>query len=85
MSPYGESKLAAENEIFSYKSPGTVFRALRFFNVIGADPEGRLGEMQSPSTLPMLESGPSVFCTLIPKLQKSPFSEAISIQLMEHQ
>jgi UDP-glucose-4-epimerase GalE len=50
MSPYGESKLAAENEIFFIKSPGTVFRALRFFNVIGADPEGRLGEMQNPST-----------------------------------
>lgn len=44
ISPYGQAKLDAENYIQSRSSQDFQVHVLRYFNVIGADPRGRLGE-----------------------------------------
>ena len=57
VSPYGASKLAAEKLLLSsyrqHKQQGTPFKVaiLRYFNVIGADPRGRIGPMILPQAL----------------------------------
>jgi len=50
INPYGKSKLFAEEAIRDYASSNTRFQAviLRYFNVVGSDPEGRLGEIPRP-------------------------------------
>lgn len=47
MNPYGRSKLMAEQMLLSWVSskPSLCVTILRYFNVIGADPKGRLGEV----------------------------------------
>lgn len=47
INPYGKSKLYAENAIRDYALSNPKFRAsvLRYFNVFGGDPEGRVGEL----------------------------------------
>jgi UDP-glucose 4-epimerase len=58
INPYGRSKLLGEQMLFDYaKSMATsardghfAFAALRYFNVAGCDPEGRLGEVHDPET-----------------------------------
>lgn len=52
VSPYGQSKLAAESAVADVANrPGATLGAavLRYFNVIGADPKGRLGEAPPPA------------------------------------
>jgi UDP-arabinose 4-epimerase len=46
VSPYGQSKLACEKMIIEYEEARTDFSAviLRYFNVIGSDPDGIVGE-----------------------------------------
>jgi UDP-arabinose 4-epimerase len=46
VSPYGSAKLAAERMIQEYVASNAAVSAiiLRYFNVIGADPKGRIGE-----------------------------------------
>ncbi|KAG1675867.1 hypothetical protein FOA52_001524 [Chlamydomonas sp. UWO 241] len=48
--PYGEAKLMAENVIRAHARSDPSFSAtiLRYFNVIGSDPDGRLGEYPRP-------------------------------------
>lgn len=50
INPYGRSKLMAEQAVrdFAASSPGFQGAILRYFNVFGADPEGRLGELPRP-------------------------------------
>lgn len=54
MNPYGHSKLAAERAIRDFAASGHVagFSAaiLRYFNVAGCDPAGRLGHNHAPET-----------------------------------
>lgn len=51
VSPYGETKLAAERALEWYgKAYGLRWAALRYFNAAGADPEGELGEAHDPET-----------------------------------
>lgn len=47
INPYGRSKLMAEQAVkdFAASSPGFKAAILRYFNVFGADPGGRLGEL----------------------------------------
>ena len=47
INPYGKSKLYAENAIRDYALSNPKFKAavLRYFNVFGGDPEGRVGEL----------------------------------------
>ena len=47
INPYGKSKLYAENAIRDYASSNPKFQSaiLRYFNVFGSDPEGRIGEL----------------------------------------
>lgn len=47
INPYGRSKLMAEQAVrdFAFANKGFQAAILRYFNVIGADPEGRLGEL----------------------------------------
>ena len=51
INPYGKSKLYAEVAIrdFAHANPGFNAAILRYFNVFGADPEGRLGEYPRPA------------------------------------
>ncbi|GAQ92681.1 UDP-glucose 4-epimerase [Klebsormidium nitens] len=51
INPYGLSKKMAEDMIrdFSKANPDIAFAILRYFNVIGSDPEGRLGEWPRPA------------------------------------
>ena len=46
INPYGSSKLMSERILADYAVSNPLFRyvALRYFNVAGADPEGRLGQ-----------------------------------------
>lgn len=46
INPYGKAKLAAERVVRDYANSNPAFNAavLRYFNVYGSDPEGRLGE-----------------------------------------
>lgn len=50
INPYGESKLMAEKIIKRYAFANSDFKAviLRYFNVYGSDPAGRLGEFPRP-------------------------------------
>lgn len=50
LSPYGKSKLAAEEMIIEHKATDPEFSVviLRYFNVIGSDPEGIIGESPRP-------------------------------------
>ena len=50
INPYGKSKLFAEEAIRDYAFANPEFRAviLRYFNVFGSDPKGRLGEYPRP-------------------------------------
>ena len=47
VSPYGASKLMAENMLDWF---GVAAAKLRYFNAAGADPEGELGELHDPET-----------------------------------
>jgi len=60
ISPYGETKLAAERMIEWYgRAYGLKAVSLRYFNAAGADPEGDLGEWHEPEThlIPRLVTG----------------------------
>jgi UDP-arabinose 4-epimerase len=54
VNPYGAAKLAAEDQIRAYARTALAARRgfqatiLRYFNVYGADPRGRLGEYPRP-------------------------------------
>ncbi len=50
INPYGRSKLMAEQAVrdFAAANPGFKAAILRYFNVFGADPQGRLGELPRP-------------------------------------
>jgi UDP-glucose 4-epimerase len=49
--PYGETKLVIEKMLkWSEKAHGIHYIALRYFNVAGADPLGRIGEDHRPET-----------------------------------
>jgi len=50
INPYGEAKLMAENVIRAFAKSDPRFRSiiLRYFNVYGSDPKGRLGEYPRP-------------------------------------
>jgi UDP-arabinose 4-epimerase len=50
VNPYGRSKKLAEEIIKDYSDSNPQFSAaiLRYFNVIGSDPQGRLGESPLP-------------------------------------
>lgn len=52
INPYGWSKLFVEQILQDYlaSNPGFAFTALRYFNVAGCDPDGRLGEDHHPET-----------------------------------
>jgi UDP-glucose-4-epimerase GalE len=51
ISPYGESKLFAEQMLRRFgEAYGTRWVTLRYFNAAGADPEGQLGEDHEPET-----------------------------------
>lgn len=54
LNPYGHSKLAAEHMVRDFSTSGRVpgFSAaiLRYFNVAGCDPAGRLGHNHTPET-----------------------------------
>jgi UDP-arabinose 4-epimerase len=47
INPYGKAKLYAESAIRDYAVSNSKFKAsiLRYFNVYGSDPEGRIGEL----------------------------------------
>lgn len=52
VSPYGASKLAAETAVADVATRAQAVMGaavLRYFNVIGADPDGRLGEAPAPA------------------------------------
>ncbi|GGF30824.1 UDP-glucose 4-epimerase GalE [Halobacillus andaensis] len=49
--PYGETKLAIEKMLkWADEAHGIKYVVLRYFNVAGADPEGRVGEDHRPET-----------------------------------
>ncbi|KAK3274242.1 hypothetical protein CYMTET_17562 [Cymbomonas tetramitiformis] len=50
INPYGKSKLAAETVVRDFMHSNPEFKAavLRYFNVYGSDPKGRLGEYPRP-------------------------------------
>lgn len=49
INPYGKAKKMAEDIILDYsKTSDMAVMVLRYFNVIGSDPEGRLGEAPRP-------------------------------------
>ncbi|KAB2077959.1 hypothetical protein ES319_A06G128400v1 [Gossypium barbadense] len=49
INPYGKAKKMAEDIILDYsKNSDMAVMILRYFNVIGSDPEGRLGEAPKP-------------------------------------
>jgi UDP-glucose-4-epimerase GalE len=51
ISPYGRSKYMIEKVLEDYSHAyGLQFAALRYFNVIGSDPEVRIGESHNPET-----------------------------------
>ncbi|MSR19045.1 MAG: UDP-glucose 4-epimerase GalE [Phycisphaerales bacterium] len=56
VNPYGESKLAVERMVRAHAAMKTrsgtpfAFALLRYFNVAGCDPQGRLGEDHEPET-----------------------------------
>lgn len=51
INPYGDSKLFVEKSLRSYgKAYGLSWAALRYFNAIGADVDGEIGEHHDPET-----------------------------------
>lgn len=51
VSPYGRSKLMAEQIIQDYARAGFLqYMILRYFNAAGADPAGKIGEMHEPES-----------------------------------
>lgn len=48
INPYGFSKLAVERMLQDLQSQGLRSISLRYFNVAGADPQGRIGEVHDP-------------------------------------
>jgi len=51
LNPYGESKLAMERQLKWYGNAHRfTWKALRYFNAAGADPDGEIGEEHSPET-----------------------------------
>src|SRR5207247_8649139 len=51
INPYGESKRMVERILAWYgEAYGLRWTALRYFNAAGADPDGELGESNSPET-----------------------------------
>ena len=50
INPYGRSKLMAEQAVRDYAASSPLFQGaiLRYFNVYGSDPAGRLGELPRP-------------------------------------
>ena len=50
INPYGATKLIAERIMQDYEKHGIRSARLRYFNVAGADPKGRLGECHDPET-----------------------------------
>lgn len=63
VNPYGQSKLIVEKILNDYdKTYGIRSVQLRYFNVVGADSEGRIGEKHNPET------------HLIPKILQSTFT-----------
>ena len=52
INPYGQSKLMVEHMLRDRAAAdeGFAFAALRYFNVAGSDPEGRIGEDHDPET-----------------------------------
>lgn len=51
INPYGHSKLFIEQILKDYSaSYGLHYAALRYFNVVGSDPKGRIGENHEPET-----------------------------------
>ena len=51
INPYGESKFFVEHILRAYdRAYGLKFTALRYFNAVGADPQGRIGESHGPET-----------------------------------
>lgn len=54
INPYGESKLAAEHAIADAHRESVAaggefaYAVLRYFNVVGSDPQGRIGEVHDP-------------------------------------
>jgi UDP-arabinose 4-epimerase len=51
INPYGRSKLFIEGILDDYHHAfGLQYAALRYFNVTGSDPEGRIGESHDPET-----------------------------------
>jgi UDP-glucose 4-epimerase len=52
INPYGRSKLMSEWQIRDYAQASSLrYVILRYFNVAGADPQGRLGQMQEATHL----------------------------------
>lgn len=50
-SPYGLSKVMAEQAIFQYQSLGYIDPVIfRYFNIVGSDPECEIGEVHDPET-----------------------------------
>ena len=76
LSPYGESKLAAEKMLERYAhDQGFQAVALRYFNAAGADPKLRAGEWHHPETHLL----PRVICTLVWRGLRSIFTGRITI------
>lgn len=50
LSPYGATKVAAEELLSAASANGLRHVSLRFFNAAGSDPEGQLGERHEPET-----------------------------------
>lgn len=74
INPYGRAKLDAEEAIRDYAHANEDFKAavLRYFNVYGADPRGRLGEYPPPELVKQGRISTACFAAAfgkIPKLQ----------------
>ena len=51
INPYGRSKWMVEQILADYQAAyGLHYAALRYFNVVGSDPQGRIGECHDPET-----------------------------------
>lgn len=50
VSPYGETKRAVEVMLAERRGNGLQATALRYFNAVGADPAGEIGERHNPET-----------------------------------
>jgi UDP-glucose 4-epimerase len=70
INPYGSSKLMSEQMMSDAAAANSSFRAivLRYFNVAGADPEGRTGQ-QGPNTTHLIRAAVEVALGLRPTLQ----------------